>query len=66
MSTQRPLFDPTSLQALPCPVPGCQAIRLPNQTGRIVTCAHDLDRERRKRPRGCLNTYRPEHAEVPF
>ncbi|MEK9810288.1 MAG: hypothetical protein VW362_07550 [Candidatus Nanopelagicales bacterium] len=64
MSTQ-PLFDPASLQPLPCPVPGCQAIRLAGQEGRIVTCQHDLERDGR-RPQGCLNTYRPEHAEVPY
>lgn len=63
MSTQRPLFDPTSLQALPCPVPGCQAIRTPGQTGRIITCSHDLDRDGR-RPRGCLN--RVDNAHTPW
>lgn len=64
--TDRPaptLFDAAKLAEQRCPA--CGAIRFPQQP-RAVTCAHDLDRERRKRPRGCLNTYRPEHAEVPF
>lgn len=64
MTSQRPLFDPATTVAVTCPAPGCGAIRLPGQE-RCVTCQHDLERDG-KRPQGCLNTYRPEHAEVPF
>ena len=65
MSTQ-PLFDPASLQPLPCPVPHCQAIRLAGQEGRIVTCQHDLERDG-KRPQGCLNRAPdPQHAPIPY
>lgn len=57
------LFDAAQLAETRCPA--CGAIRFPQQP-RAITCAHDLDPERRRRPRGCLNTYRPEHAEVPY
>lgn len=62
---QPELFDPSRTVPTACPVGRCQAIRLPGQT-RVVTCAHDLERELGKRPKGCLNTYRPEHVEIPF
>lgn len=64
MSTQ-PLFDPASLQPLPCPVPGCQAIRLPGQNGRVPTCQHDLEPDQRRRPNGCLNRHDPHTAPFP-
>jgi hypothetical protein len=62
---QPELFDVSQTVSTACPVGHCQAIRTPGQT-KVVTCAHDLDPETRRRPRGCLNTYRPEHAEIPF
>lgn len=63
---QRELFDPDRTVATSCPIGHCQAVRLPSQTGRIISCAHDLDPESRRRPSGCLNEYRPEHAEIPY
>ena len=56
------LFDPTTTEPQPCPVPGCAAIRLPNQTGQLPTCQHDLDRAagiHRLRPKACANTIDP-------
>lgn len=62
---QTELFNPARTMPCPCPVGWCQAIRLPGQD-RVITCAHDLNPEHRRRPRGCLNTYQQEHAEIPF
>ena len=64
--TDRPaptLFDPDRTGPTVCP--HCQAIRYPNQH-RAITCAHDLNPETRRRPKGCLNTYQPEHQEIPY
>lgn len=55
------LFDPNQTQPATCA--HCQAMRLPGQQ-RAITCAHDLDREQRKRPAGCLN--RTDPATAPF
>lgn len=60
--TQRVLFDPATTEPAPCPVPGCAAIRLPNQTGPLPTCQHDLDRASGvvgRRPKQCANTTDP-------
>lgn len=66
MTGQQPaLFQADKLVPTACPVGYCQALRLPGQT-KVPTCAHDLDPESRRRPSGCLNEYRPEHAEIPF
>jgi hypothetical protein len=61
---QPALFDAARTTPTACPVGHCQAIRLPNQD-KVATCAHDLDPERRRRPRGCLNTYDPATAPFP-
>lgn len=53
----------------PCPVPGCPAIQLAAQQPPIPTCRHDLDPpddRPYRRPRGCLNTYNPENAPIPY
>ena len=67
MSTQ--LFDPATLEPAPCPVPGCGAVRLPGQTGPLLTCQHDLDRAAgdttTRRPRNCANTINPAHTPWP-
>lgn len=63
MSAQQPLFDSSRTQPLPCAVPGCQAIRLPDQQ-RVPTCAWDLERDGR-RPRGCLNRVDNAHTAWP-
>lgn len=59
----KPLFDPDHTGPTVCA--HCQAIRYPNQH-RAITCAHDLNPETRRRPNGCLNTYQPEHQEIPY
>lgn len=64
MTDQPALFDPSRTGPQPCPVPHCQAIRLPAQD-RVITCAHDLDPERRTRPRHCLNAIDPATAAFP-
>lgn len=65
---ERPLFDVAALSTT-CPVPGCQAIRLPDQD-RVVTCAHDqavaIGDVPGRRPRGCLNTYDPSTSPIPY
>lgn len=61
----RALFDPDKVTDTSCPVPWCGAIRLAGQD-KVITCAHELDPEHRRRPKGCLNTYRPEHTPIPF
>lgn len=65
--TDRPaptLFDPDRTGPTVCP--HCQAIRYPNQH-RAITCAHDLDRDARRRPHGCLNRVPdPATAPIPF
>ena len=63
--SQTALFDPAATVPAACPEGNCQAIRLPGQH-RVPTCAHDLDPETRRRPKGCLNAYQPETAEIPF
>lgn len=63
MTGQRELFDPTTTVPTACPVGHCQAVRLPGQD-RVVTCAHDLDPERRHRPRACLNAI--DNTQTPF
>lgn len=60
------LFDPAENTPQTCAAGHCQAIRLPGQHGPIITCAHDLDPEHRRRPRGCLNAYDPATAEIPY
>jgi len=55
MTEQAALFPADQLVPQACPVGHCQAHRLAGQQGRLTTCAHDLDPERRRRPRGCLN-----------
>lgn len=62
---QTELFDPSATCPTPCPVHACPAIRFPGQT-RVITCQHDLDPEHKRRPKGCLNQYRPEHTEIPY
>lgn len=68
MSDDLKLFDPSRTSPTPCPVPGCQAIRFPNQE-RVVTC--EVERERalgnpnRYRPSICLNAYDPATASFP-
>lgn len=59
------LFDPDRTTPTACPVGHCPAIRFPAQD-KVPTCAHDLEREPVARPKGCLNAYRPEHAEIPY
>lgn len=65
MTDQLRLLDPNTTQPRNCPVPGCGAIRLPNQQGFVPTCRSDLNQE--KRPAKCLNHYRnrPEDP-IPF
>lgn len=58
------LFDPANLAEQRCPVPGCGAIRFPQQN-KAITCAHDLDPNRRRRPRECLNRVDPAIAPFP-
>lgn len=65
MTDQPALFDPARTVATSCPVPHCQAIRLPNQQ-RVITCAHDLDPERKTRPKSCLNRVDPATSEIPY
>jgi hypothetical protein len=64
------LFDPAATTARACPVNGCGAIRLPQQTGLIPTCQHDLDRAHgygnRRRPKMCVNRADPATVEIPF
>lgn len=63
------LFDPATLEPAPCPVPGCGAIRLPSQTGPLLTCQHDLDRAAgvlEARPKACANKVDPATAPIPF
>lgn len=65
---QPALFDADRTTPVACPVGHCQAIRFPDQD-KVPTCACDLERVTQgwvPRPAGCLNTYRPEHAEIPF
>lgn len=66
---QSTLFDPSRTSPTPCSVPGCQAIRFPGQQ-LVPTCEHDRDQAfqgwTRNRPRGCLNAYDPQHAEIPY
>lgn len=59
------LFDVDRTTPTACPVGHCPAIRFPQQD-RVPTCAHDLEREPVPRPKGCLNSYRPEHADIPY
>ncbi len=61
---QPELFSPAATVPQACPVGHCQAIRLPDQD-RVLTCAHDLDPEPSRRPRGCLNAYDPATAPMP-
>jgi hypothetical protein len=61
---QPELFDVSRTVPTACPAGHCQAIRLPGQH-RVLTCAHDLEPDRRKRPNGCLNTYDPATAPMP-
>jgi hypothetical protein len=61
---QTELFDVSRTIPTPCPFGACQAIRLPGQD-RVLTCAHDLEPEPGRRPRGCLNTYDPATAPLP-
>jgi hypothetical protein len=69
VSTQRPLFDASTTEPAPCPVPGCAAIRLAGQQGQLVTCQYDLDRAagdiHTHRPRACANTIDPAHTPWP-
>lgn len=58
------LFNPDT--TLPQTCQHCQAMLLPGQH-RTPTCAHDLDPDRRRRPRGCLNRPPdPQHAPIPY
>lgn len=62
------LFDASRTTTQRCSVPGCEALRYPDQE-RTPTCAHDRDRalgEPGRRPAGCLNTYDPATAEIPY
>jgi hypothetical protein len=56
------LFDAAKLAEQRCPA--CGAIRFPQQP-RAVTCSHDLDPERGRRPHGCLNATDPATAPFP-
>lgn len=56
---QPALFDASKVSPTPCPVPHCGAIRLAGQTTRLITCAHDLEPQQRRRPRQCLNAWDP-------
>lgn len=66
---QPTLFDPARTSPTPCPVPGCEAIRFPNQH-RTPTC--HIDRERAlggdwvRRPAQCLNHPTPESDPIPY
>jgi len=66
---QHELFDQSTVGPTPCPVPGCGAIRTTGQD-KVPTCAVDRSRALEgystSRPAGCLNTYKPEHAEIPY
>lgn len=62
---QTELFDAARTTPCPCPIGTCPAIRFPGQE-RVITCAHDLDPEHRRRPKGCLNTYDQTNAAIPF
>ena len=64
IDTDARLFDPARTTSQACPVPHCPAIRTAGQQGRLITCAHDLDPERRKRPNGCLNAH--DNSTAPF
>lgn len=64
MTDQARLFNPAQT-AVACPVAHCQAIRLPTQD-RVPTCHHDLDPERRHRPKGCLNAIDNSKTDIPF
>lgn len=64
IEVQRALFDADTTVDKPCPVPGCGAIRLPGQD-QVVTCAHDLNPEPRRRPAACLNAHDPHTAPFP-
>jgi len=64
---QPQLFDPARTSPTPCPVPGCQAIRFPNQE-RVTTCEVDRDRalgHSRRRPAWCLNASNPQTDPFP-
>jgi len=45
-----------------CPV--CGAVRAAGEE-KSAACQYDRDRDGR-RPTGCLNAHRPEHADLPF
>lgn len=59
----QPLFNAGNLNPQQCP--HCQTILYPHQT-RAINCAHDLDPDRRRRPRGCLNRTDPATNAIPF
>lgn len=64
---QAELFDPSRTIATACPVPGCGAVRLPQQE-RVPTCAIDQQRatgDWPRRPQSCLNSVDPATAEWP-
>ena len=70
MTVRQPaLFDPARTLPQACPVPGCQTIRTPGQTGHLITCAHDRDLalgQLGKRPKHCLNRIDNAHQEIPY
>lgn len=69
MNDQAELFDVSRTVPTACPVPGCGAIRLPDQH-KVVTCATDLERASAgwtgARPKACLNTHNPDAADIPY
>jgi hypothetical protein len=58
--TDRPLFDVDRTVPTACPVPGCNAIRLPGQD-KVTNCQVDAARavEWTARPKACLNQFDP-------
>jgi hypothetical protein len=61
MNDQPMLFDVKRLGPVVCSV--CGATRDPDEA-RAVACTADRDQTRR--PVGCLNTYQPEHTDIPY
>ena len=62
MTDQPALFQVDTTTTSQCPV--CGAVRAAGDD-KAPACAYDAHRDG-KRPRGCLNAHRPEHADIPF
>ena len=65
IANQNQLFDVSRTIPTSCPKGHCQAIRLPGQD-RVPTCAHDLDPDRKHRPKHCLNAVDNRYQGIPY